>query len=65
MTNRRYVKLEKDGIEGECLPSAVEAWKRNGWTVVDDGTSEADEQAVDSGTSVEYQATPVADTDEE
>lgn len=40
MSNKKYVQIEKDGIQGECLPSAVKTWEANGWTVVDDGDSE-------------------------
>ena len=41
----RYVKIEKDGVEGQCMPAAVKAWERNGWTVVDDGSSESAPEA--------------------
>ena len=37
----RYVKISKDGQEGSCLKESVKAYERNGWTVVDDGSSES------------------------
>lgn len=37
----KYVKIEKDGVEGQCMPAAVKVWEANGWTVVDDGSSES------------------------
>lgn len=42
MPKPKKVKIKKDGVTGECLASAVTAWERNGWTVVDDGNSETD-----------------------
>lgn len=35
------VKIEhkEAGLVGQCLPEALSAWLRNGWTVVDDGSS--------------------------
>jgi hypothetical protein len=41
----RYVTITKDGEEGQCMPSAVKTWERNGWTVVDDGSSESAPEA--------------------
>jgi hypothetical protein len=41
----RYVKITKDGQEGECLPESVKGWERHGWTVVDDGSSESAPEA--------------------
>lgn len=46
MAKLRFVKIEKDGVEGECLPEALKAWERNGWTAVDDGSSEQDDVVV-------------------
>jgi hypothetical protein len=34
------VKIAKDNMRAEVMPSAVPAWERNGWTVADDGSSE-------------------------
>jgi hypothetical protein len=34
------VKITKDGMDAEVMPTAVPAWERNGWTVADDGSSE-------------------------
>jgi hypothetical protein len=41
----RYVQIEKDGVEGQCMPAAVKAWEKHGWTVVDDGSSESAPEA--------------------
>jgi hypothetical protein len=41
----RYVKITKDGEEGQCMPSAAKAWEKHGWTVVDDGSSESAPEA--------------------
>jgi hypothetical protein len=40
MPKTKMVKITKDDQEAEVLKSAVRAWERNGWTVVDDGDSE-------------------------
>lgn len=40
MAKRKHVVIEMGGVTGKCLPSALEVWQRNGWTVVDDGTSQ-------------------------
>jgi len=54
MSKQRFVKITKDDLQGECLPSAVDAWERNGWTVVDDGVSEGESvQDVDAQNSVQ------------
>ncbi len=38
--NRKMIKIQKDGLEGEIMPSSVETYEENGWTVVDDGNSD-------------------------
>ena len=40
MPRVKEVKITKDDQEGYVLPSSVEAWKRHGWTVEDDGSNE-------------------------
>ena len=40
MPRAQQIKIEKDGIEGFCLPESVKAYERHGWTVADDGSSE-------------------------
>ena len=42
MSKQREIEIEKDGQTASVLASAVEAWKRNGWTVVDDGSSDVE-----------------------
>ena len=37
---RNEVEIKKGDLRGSCLPGAVNAWRRHGWTVVDDGSSE-------------------------
>ena len=37
---RGQVKITKDDQEGMVTPESVAAWERNGWTRVDDGSSE-------------------------
>jgi hypothetical protein len=49
MAKPQYVKIEKNGVEGQCLPQSLDVWERNGWTVVDDGDSE------DAGSEPEVQ----------
>jgi hypothetical protein len=40
MAAREQVHIVNGDIHGFCLPSALGAWESNGWTVVDDGSSE-------------------------
>jgi hypothetical protein len=40
MSKRQMVKIQKDGQEAEVMPSSVTAWERNGWTLVDDESSD-------------------------
>jgi hypothetical protein len=40
MARVQRVKITKDDAEAYVMPSAVEAWERNGWTAADDGSSE-------------------------
>lgn len=42
MPNKKTVKIVHPDLEleGEIVVSAISAWERNGWTVVDDGDSE-------------------------
>jgi hypothetical protein len=35
----RLISITKDGETGQCMPSALPAWERNGWTRADDGSS--------------------------
>lgn len=39
MAKQNTHKITKDGLVGECLTSALPAWERDGWTVVEDGSS--------------------------
>lgn len=34
------IRNEEFDLEGECMPSALKVWERNGWTAVEDGSSE-------------------------
>ena len=61
MAKLRFVKIEKDGIEAEVLPESVKAWERNGWTAVDDGSSEQAEAEAPENANV-VDAPPVAQT---
>jgi len=45
MAKLATVKIEKDGIEGEVTREALKAWERNGWTAVDDGSSDEPAEA--------------------
>jgi len=62
MPKTKMIKIKKGDIEAECLRSAVPAWERNGWTVVDDGTSDQ-EPAPTGDPSQGEQVGPTADTD--
>lgn len=57
---RKYIQITKGEVEGRCVPSALPIWKRNGWTVVDDGDSEdgAESPAPDSAEPVEVYDLP-------
>lgn len=43
MAKTKYVTIEKDGEQGQIMPASISVWEKNGWTVVDDGSSEADD----------------------
>jgi hypothetical protein len=34
------IRHTESGLEGEIMPSSLRAWERNGWTAVEDGSSE-------------------------
>lgn len=36
----RMIDIEKGDLKGKCMPSALRAWQRNGWTAVEDSSSE-------------------------
>lgn len=61
MGKPKYVDIENEGLRGQCLETALPAWQRNGWTVVDDGSSESGTEPVvsDVDTSGETDAKPV------
>ncbi len=40
MDKRIKIRHEETGDEGTCMPSALPVWERNGWTAVEDGSSE-------------------------
>ena len=41
----RYISIKsEDGVEGRILNESLPAWERNGWTVVDDGSSESGQE---------------------
>lgn len=40
MPRPKTIQIEKDGVTGQCTRESLKVWERNGWTVVDDGTSE-------------------------
>jgi hypothetical protein len=42
MPRAKQIKITKDGEEGFVLRESVKAWERNGWTVADDESSEAE-----------------------
>ena len=42
MPRAKQIKNTKDGEEGFVLKESVAAWERNGWTVADDESSEAE-----------------------
>lgn len=46
MSNKREVALEKDGIEITVMASSVARYEDDGWTRVEDGSSE--ENSADS-----------------
>lgn len=39
---KKTVTIAKGDIRAEVLPSSVQGWQENGWTLVDDGSSETD-----------------------
>ena len=43
---KKHVEIAKDDLRGWVLPEALPAWERNGWTRVDDGSSESGDQPV-------------------
>lgn len=45
--SRKQIKVEKDDVQAEIMPSARAAYQRNGWTVVEDGSSEEAPQQVE------------------
>lgn len=47
MAKLQTVKIEKDGITGEVTKESLKAWERNGWTAVDDGSSNQPESSGD------------------
>lgn len=47
MPKPKFVKITKDGLEGEVVKSALPAWERNGWTAVDDESSEVEPHTQD------------------
>lgn len=42
MPRAQQIKITKDDQEGFVLKESVAAWERNGWTVADDESSEAE-----------------------
>lgn len=37
----KYVEIQKGGEKAKVMPSSVPVWEKHGWTLVDDGDSEA------------------------
>ncbi len=64
MSKQREIEIEKDGQKATVLKSAVPAWERNGWTVVDDGDSDV-EVNLPSYQAVQVVPDPATDTTEE
>lgn len=62
MSRTPEVQIKKDvegvTVYGSCRASALSAFQRHGWTLVDDGTSETDPEDTgaddDEGTEDEY-----------
>lgn len=45
---KKYVEIANSrGDHAKVMPSSVKLWERNGWTVVDDGSSETPDQVED------------------
>jgi hypothetical protein len=40
MPRPKFVEIEKDGSKAQVAEQSLSVWKRNGWTVVEDGSSE-------------------------
>ena len=57
MAKTGMVEIEKDGMTARVMPSSVERWGKNGWTLVEDGSS-------DDGTKVVEADTPVATSED-
>lgn len=38
------IQIEMDGMTANILPSSVDVWTNNGWTVVEDGNSGEESQ---------------------
>lgn len=38
----KHITITNGELTGQCLPSALKLWERNGWTVLDHGDSEPD-----------------------
>jgi|SoimicMinimDraft_3_1059731.scaffolds.fasta_scaffold599497_2 hypothetical protein len=44
----RLISITKDGETGQCMPSALPTWERNGWTRADDGSSEEPQEETEA-----------------
>lgn len=48
------IRHEETGLESTCLSESLPAWERAGWTLVDDGSSDAGEEKEDLAVSYPY-----------
>lgn len=53
MAKQKLVTIKNGDLESRVLPGSVAAWERNGWTAVDDGSSEASPEVKAEGTPEE------------
>lgn len=58
MSRAQQIKIEKDGVEGFCLPESVGLYERNGWTVADDGSSEEEQAVTEHPIETQVEAAP-------
>lgn len=57
------IRHEESGDESSIMPSSLAVWERNGWTAVEDGSSE--EEPAEGGKHAEAKVQPDPDKSKE
>jgi hypothetical protein len=65
MPKPTYVQIAKGDIIGSCTQESVESWERDGWTVVDDSSSETGSSEPGERVVIESSLPELYGTDEE